>query len=89
MFVLDDGWFGRRTDDTKGLGDYDVNKKKLHKGLEGIANFSNKKGHCIAPTGSAIQRPLFLADTKIRLLSFYSKPRKDIQIVVIFYILYI
>ena len=44
MFVLDDGWFGRRTDDTKGLGDYDVNKKKLHKGLEGIANFSNKKG---------------------------------------------
>ena len=44
MFVLDDGWFGRRTDDTKGLGDYDVNKKKLHKGLEGIADFSNKKG---------------------------------------------
>ena len=44
MFVLDDGWFGRRTDDTKGLGDYDVNKKKLHKGLEGIANFANKKG---------------------------------------------
>ena len=44
MFVLDDGWFGRRTDDTKSLGDYDVNKKKLHKGLEGIANFSNKKG---------------------------------------------
>ena len=44
MFVLDDGWFGRRTDDTKGLGDYDVNKKKLHKGVEGIANFANKKG---------------------------------------------
>ena len=44
MFVLDDGWFGRRTDDTKGLGDYDVNKKKLHKGLEGIAKFANKKG---------------------------------------------
>ena len=43
MFVLDDGWFGRRTDDTKGLGDYDVNKKKLHKGLKGISNFANKK----------------------------------------------
>lgn len=43
MFVLDDGWFGRRTDDTKGLGDYDVNKKKLHKGLEGISNYANKK----------------------------------------------
>ena len=43
MFVLDDGWFGRRTDDTKGLGDYDVNTKKLHKGLEGISNYANKK----------------------------------------------
>lgn len=43
MFVLDDGWFGRRTDDTKGLGDYDVNKKKLHKGLKGISEYSNKK----------------------------------------------
>lgn len=43
MFVLDDGWFGRRTDDTKGLGDYDVNKKKLRKGLEGISKYTNKK----------------------------------------------
>ena len=43
MFVLDDGWFGRRTDDTKGLGDYDVNMKKLHHGLKGIADYSNKK----------------------------------------------
>jgi len=43
MFVLDDGWFGRRTDDTKGLGDYDVNKKKIHSGLEGIAKYTNKK----------------------------------------------
>ena len=43
MFVLDDGWFGRRTDDSKGLGDYDVNKKKLHKGLEGISKYANDK----------------------------------------------
>lgn len=43
MFVLDDGWFGRRTDDLKGLGDYDVNKKKLHKGLKGISDYTNKK----------------------------------------------
>lgn len=44
MFVLDDGWFGRRTDDTKGLGDYDVNMKKLHRGLKGISEYTNKKG---------------------------------------------
>jgi len=43
MFVLDDGWFGRRNDDTKGLGDYNVNKKKLPHGLKGISRYSNKK----------------------------------------------
>ena len=43
MFVLDDGWFGRRTDDLRGLGDYDVNKKKLYKGLKGISDYTNKK----------------------------------------------
>ena len=43
MFVLDDGWFGRRTDDSKGLGDYDVNKKKLHRGLKGISKYTNDK----------------------------------------------
>lgn len=37
LFVLDDGWFGRRTDDTKGLGDFEPNRKKLPKGLEGLA----------------------------------------------------
>lgn len=33
LFVLDDGWFGRRSDDTDGLGDWYVNKDKidLHK----------------------------------------------------------
>jgi len=44
LFVLDDGWFGRRSDDTKGLGDYDVNKKKLPHGLKGLANKINKLG---------------------------------------------
>lgn len=44
MFVLDDGWFGRRTDDTKGLGDYNVNKKKLSQGLKGIAKYANNNG---------------------------------------------
>ncbi len=43
MFVLDDGWFGRRSDDTKGLGDYDVNKKKLPHGLDGLAKYTEKR----------------------------------------------
>ena len=38
LFVLDDGWFGRRTDDTRGLGDFDPNPKKLPGGLTGLAD---------------------------------------------------
>ncbi|MEG1811042.1 MAG: alpha-galactosidase [Clostridia bacterium] len=36
LFVLDDGWFGERNDDTKGLGDWDVNTKKLPHGIDGL-----------------------------------------------------
>ena len=44
LFVLDDGWFGDRNDDYHGLGDYDVNKKKLPHGLNGLAKRVNKLG---------------------------------------------
>ena len=37
LFVVDDGWFGKRNSDTAGLGDYSVNKKKLPKGVSGLA----------------------------------------------------
>lgn len=37
LFVLDDGWFGKRNDDRAGLGDYAVNRKKLPLGLKGLA----------------------------------------------------
>ena len=37
LFVLDDGWFGKRNDDKAGLGDYTVNQKKLPQGLEGLS----------------------------------------------------
>ena len=44
LFVLDDGWFSTRNDDTQGLGDYDVNKKKLPHDLSGLAKRINKIG---------------------------------------------
>ena len=44
LFVLDDGWFSTRNNDSEGLGDYDVNKKKLPHGLEGLAQRINKIG---------------------------------------------
>ena len=44
LFVLDDGWFGERNDDTAGLGDYDVNRRKLPSGLSGLSRHINKMG---------------------------------------------
>ena len=33
MFVLDDGWFGKRNNDLAGLGDWVENRKKLPGGI--------------------------------------------------------
>ncbi|MFN2271965.1 MAG: alpha-galactosidase [Anaerolineae bacterium] len=38
LFVLDDGWFGKRNDDTRSLGDWVVNREKLPGGLDDLAN---------------------------------------------------
>lgn len=37
LFVLDDGWFGRRNGDNCSLGDWFVNKDKLPDGIHGLA----------------------------------------------------
>jgi len=42
MFVLDDGWFGKRDNDKAGLGDYNVNTKKLPGGLIDLAKKIHK-----------------------------------------------
>jgi alpha-galactosidase len=44
LFVLDDGWFGRRNDDKSSLGDYDVNKEKFPQGLKVFADKIRKRG---------------------------------------------
>ena len=44
LFVLDDGWFGKRNDDRAGLGDYNVNMKKLPHGLNGLCKQINELG---------------------------------------------
>lgn len=38
LFVMDDGWFGNRNDDTSSLGDWVVNEKKLSGGLKGLCD---------------------------------------------------
>lgn len=44
LFVMDDGWFGERNDDTSSLGDWDVNRKKLPRGVKGLADKINEMG---------------------------------------------
>ena len=43
-FVLDDGWFGQRNDETSSLGDWVVNTEKLKDGLKGIIDYTHSKG---------------------------------------------
>lgn len=44
LFVLDDGWFGQRTKETAGLGDWWVNKDRLPDGIHGLASKIHKLG---------------------------------------------
>lgn len=42
LFILDDGWFGNRNDDTKALGDWYVNEKKVD--LHAVIDECHKNG---------------------------------------------
>lgn len=44
LLVMDDGWFGTRDDDKQALGDWEVNRKKLPGGLEGLCRKVNGLG---------------------------------------------
>lgn len=44
LFVLDDGWFGKRNDDKSSLGDWFVNEEKLNGGLNKLASKINNMG---------------------------------------------
>jgi alpha-galactosidase len=44
MFVLDDGWFSNRSDDTSSLGDWAVNETKLGQTLDSLVKRINEIG---------------------------------------------
>ncbi|MFF2446959.1 alpha-galactosidase [Neobacillus sp. NPDC058068] len=44
LFVLDDGWFGKRNDDTSSLGDWHVDLNKLPNGLESLTKEISELG---------------------------------------------
>jgi alpha-galactosidase len=39
LFVVDDGWFGRRNNDKAGLGDWTVNQEKFPNGLDELIDY--------------------------------------------------
>ncbi len=44
LFVMDDGWFGKRDNDVSGLGDWTVNEEKLGCSLKELAERINETG---------------------------------------------
>lgn len=44
LFVLDDGWFGKRNDDTSSLGDWFVDRKKLPDGIGDVGRRVQAEG---------------------------------------------
>jgi len=65
LFVLDDGWFGARDDDTTSLGDWFVDRRKLPDGIDGLArkieNLGLRFGLWIEPEMVSQQSQLFEA----------------------------
>ena len=44
LFVVDDGWFGKRNNDHAGLGDWVVNPQKFPHGLNSLIGYMNQLG---------------------------------------------
>ncbi len=44
LFVMDDGWFGKRNNDKAGLGDWYVNRQKFPQGLKPLVDHVNGLG---------------------------------------------
>lgn len=65
MFVMDDGWFGKRENDTTSLGDWFVNEEKLPNGLgklvERINGLGMKFGIWFEPEGISENSDLYRA----------------------------
>lgn len=44
LFVMDDGWFGRRDSDNSSLGDWEVDSRKLPHGIKGLTDEAARRG---------------------------------------------
>ena len=53
LFVMDDGWFGKRNNDHAGLGDWVVNPQKFPQGLKPPDRSRQRSRHGLRPVGRA------------------------------------
>lgn len=62
LFVLDDGWFAQRNDDSRGLGDYTVNHRKFPDGLK---SFTDKLHQMDMKVGLWVEPEMINADSNL------------------------
>jgi alpha-galactosidase len=82
LFVMDDGWFGKRNDDHAGLGDWFVNPQKFPQGLKGLVDHVNGLG---MDFGLWVEPEMVNADSDLYrahpdwVINFPGRPRSELR----------
>ena len=82
LFVMDDGWFGRRNNDRAGLGDWFVNPQKFPRGLKPLIDHVNHLG---MDFGLWVEPEMVNADSDLYrshpdwVINFPGRPRSELR----------
>lgn len=82
LFVVDDGWFGKRNNDRAGLGDWFVNPAKFPQGLNPLIEHVNKLG---MDFGLWVEPEMINADSDLYrahpdwVIHFPNRPRSELR----------
>jgi alpha-galactosidase len=82
LFVMDDGWFGKRNNDRAGLGDWFVNPQKFPQGLKGLIDKVNSLG---MDFGLWVEPEMVNADSDLYrkhpdwVVNFPGRPRSELR----------
>ncbi|HYW48785.1 MAG TPA: alpha-galactosidase [Bryobacteraceae bacterium] len=82
LFVIDDGWFGKRNNDRAGLGDWFVNPQKFPQGLEPLIDYVNGLG---MDFGLWVEPEMVNADSDLYrahpdwVVNFPGRPRSELR----------
>ena len=82
LFVIDDGWFGKRNNDRAGLGDWSVNPQKFPQGLEPLIDYVNGLG---MDFGLWVEPEMVNADSDLYrahpdwVINFPGRPRSELR----------